>query len=369
LPDESRFLQDLRREPGELRAILARLLGPQRESLDEAVKLLRAAPMAWIAGMGSSFHGGHAVQAFFDAAGRPARNADAGELLHFVELPKESTLLLLSRSGRSVEVVELLKKARPGGATVIGVTNDAESPLAKESRVVLLLGAPFDFNVSVTMYSGVALAGALAAAMAVGAWRDELAAALDGALADAERRLAGWSAAIAASAANAANAANDWSARDATTILLARGAGLAAALETRQLFEEATKYPATALSTGAFRHGPNEVVRPGCRVILWLPEQPRLRALDLALAADLRKAGAKVALVGAELPHGSADLLLELPPASIVPPGWQFLVELMPARLLVEATARARGVDCDRFDFCPFVVAREEGLGDGHGGG
>jgi glucosamine--fructose-6-phosphate aminotransferase (isomerizing) len=363
LPDASRFLQDVLAEPRELRAILARLLGPQRAALEDAARRLRAAPMPWIAGMGSSFHGGFAIQSFFDAAGRPARNVDAGELLHFGKLPAKATLLVLSRSGRSVEVVELVRKVRAqsgGGADVIGVTNDPESPLAKESRTALLLGAPFDFNVSVTMYSGVALAGALAAAMAIGAWSDDDARALDATLAASELHVGrhdAWRHGVETSG---------WCVADATTILLARGPGLAAAMEARQLFEEAAKQPATAHSTGAFRHGPNEVIRPGCRVILWLPADETLRPLDLALASDLRDAGASVALIGSSLPADAADLSLELPP---VRPAWQFMVELMPARLLVESVSRVRGVDCDRFQFCPFVVASEEGLGEGHGAG
>lgn len=366
MPPESRFLQDVRAEPRALRAILDRLLGGERTAVDAAAARLRGAPIAWLAGMGSSHHGGFAIQALFDAAGRIVRSVEAGEALEFVRLDGESAArgawLVLSRSGRSVEVVKLVAKLKAAGAGVIGVTNDPGSPLAKESSIAIGLGAAFDHNVSVTMYSGVALAGALVAALAVGAWRDEQARELERALDDAERRLPEWRERIAASG---------WCAREATTILLARGPGLAAALEARQLWEEAAKHPATALSTGAFRHGPNEVVRPGCRVLLWLAADERLRAVDLELARDLCRAGAKVALVGPRLPAasaelaGRADLALELP--EIAAP-WRFLVELMPVRLLPESIARLRGVDCDRFDHCPFVVESETGLGPGHGG-
>jgi glucosamine--fructose-6-phosphate aminotransferase (isomerizing) len=353
---DSRYLADIEAEPRELRALLDRLARPPaRDALARGAELLRAAPLPLLAGMGSSFHGGHALQALFDAAGRPARNVDAGELLHFASLPRGATVLFLSRSGRSVEIVELLRKARSASATLIGVTNDRDSPLARECDPVVLLEAPFDHNVSVTMYSGVALAAAAMVAQSLGGWRAETVAELRSGLADAERRLPAWRAAIAGS---------PFVSRDATTLLLARGPGLAAALEARQLWEEAAKHPATALSTGAFRHGPNEVVAPGCRIVLWLAAGERLRAIDLALAEDLRRAGAKVALIGADLPPGAADLPLEIPTLS---PSWQFLVELMPARLIAEAVARERGVDCDVFRHCPFVVASEEGLGSGHG--
>ncbi|MBM4015930.1 MAG: SIS domain-containing protein, partial [Planctomycetes bacterium] len=341
---ESRYLADIKAEPRELAALLDRLSrSPAREAIARGAERLRAAPLPLLAGMGSSFHGGHALQALFDAAGRPARNVDAGELLHFAALSPGATVLFLSRSGRSVEIVELLRKAGAAQATRIGVTNDRESPLARECDPVVLLEAPFDHNVSVTMYSGVALAAAVMVAQSLGTWRAEASIELQRALADAERRLPAWRTAIAAST---------FVTRDATTLLLARGPGMAAALEARQLWEEAAKHPATALSTGAFRHGPNEVVAPGCRVVLWLAAGERLRALDLALAEDLRRAGARVALVGADLPPGAADLPLELPP---LPAAWQFLVELMPVRLVAEAVGRARGVDCDVFRHCPFV--------------
>lgn len=352
----SRYLDDIFAEPARLADLLDRLVrGPQRDAVARAAELLRAAPQPIVAGMGSSFHAGHALQASFDAAGRPARNADAGELFHFAALPAGATLLFLSRSGKSVEIVELLKKARAAGAVRLGVTNDPASPLARECAPVVLLDLPFDFNVSVTMYSGVALAAAAMVAQSLGGWRAELPAELSRALIDAGQRLPAWQTTIAASS---------FVTPAATTLLLARGPGLAAALEARQLWEEAAKHPATAMSTGAFRHGPNEVVAAGCRVVIWLAAGERLRAIDLQLAADLRRAGAKVALVGADLPPGSADLLLEIPS---LPPRWQFLIELMPVRLIAEAIARARGVDCDAFRYCPFVVASEEGLGGGHG--
>src|SRR5206468_12182724 len=84
---------------------------------------------------------------------------------------------------------------------------------------------------------------------------------------------------------------------------------------------------------------------------------------DLSLAADLKRAGAKVLLVGQGLAHdaaGAADLLLELPP---VPAAWQFLLDVIPLQLAAERLAALRGVDCDVFRFCPYVVESESGLG------
>jgi glucosamine--fructose-6-phosphate aminotransferase (isomerizing) len=362
------------REPGELRAVLRRLLergSPARAALEAAAAAFAAAPVRWIAGMGSSWHAGFAIQHFCDAAALPVRNLDAGELVHFAQIPKGAVILALSRSGKSVEVVDLLPKARAAGATVIAVTNDPESPLARGADHSIALGAPFDFNVSVTMYSGVALAGALIAAMATGNWDvvepqegferlpplEVDAQAIFDQLGAVEQAIPTWQRTLERNDSFDAGAV-----AAAPTILLARGPGLAAAYEARQIFEEAAKLPATAHSTGAFRHGPNEVVRPGVHVILWLAESGPTRALDLSLAADLRRAGARTTLVGSDLATRATELAFNLPRG---PGRWQFLVELMPVRLLIERIARARGVDCDVFRFCPYVVDREGGLGEG----
>jgi glutamine---fructose-6-phosphate transaminase (isomerizing) len=77
------------------------------------------------------------------------------------------------------------------------------------------------------------------------------------------------------------------------------------------------KIPATAMSTSGFRHGPQEIVREGLRVCLWI-DQVQMRDQDLSVAHDLRKLGASVMLVGENLPRDAGDLVCQ-PPTS--PPG------------------------------------------------
>jgi DNA-binding MurR/RpiR family transcriptional regulator len=54
---------------------------------------------------------------------------------HFTAIPPEAVIIAISRTGRSIEIVQLLAKAEASGAAVIGVTNSADSPLARESAV------------------------------------------------------------------------------------------------------------------------------------------------------------------------------------------------------------------------------------------
>jgi hypothetical protein len=64
-------------------------------------------------------------------------------------------------------------------------------------------------------------------------------------------------------------------------------------------------------------------------------------------------------LIGRDLPQDAGDLVFQVP---ATPPGWQFLIDIIPAQLAAERLARLSGVDCDSFRFCSFIVEDEYGL-------
>jgi fructoselysine-6-P-deglycase FrlB-like protein len=84
-----------------------------------------------------------------------------------------------------------------------------------------------------------------------------------------------------------------------------------------------------------------------------------MREQDLAVARDLRKLGATVMLIGQNVPQDAGELVFQLPG---VPPGWQFLIDIIPAQLAAEKLSRLSGVDSDTFRYCSFIVEDEYGL-------
>ena len=116
--------------------------------------------------------------------------------------------------------------------------------------------------------------------------------------------------------------------------------------------------PANSMSTSGFRHGPQEVVSKGMRFCLWIDQQ-LMREADLAVARDLRELGAVVMVIGEELPSDTADLVCQLP---VSPRQWQFTVDMLPIQLAAERLSRLRGVDCDTFRICSYIVEDEFGL-------
>jgi len=347
--EATQFLRDILRQPKELRWTLEHLIGAGSDALAKAAAAASKAKNVFLTGIGSSWHAALNVAPMFNQAGRPAHLVEASELLLFAELSADNAVVVISRSGRSIEVVQLVEKAKRSGAKVIGITNALEGTLAKEADFSIVVPIELDHAISVNTYSTLAAAtGALAQAVTIGFGVPEatdLASAVD----ETGRAIPDWQKQIATS---------KWFTPGRTTYFLARGASFGTAQEARLLWEEGVKAPATAMGTGVFRHGPQEMVREGMRFGIWLDAE-RMREQDLATARDLQKLGASVMLIGQDLPQGFADLTLQLPR---IPGAWQFLIDCIPAQLAAEQLARMSGEDSDTFRLCSFVVEDEAGL-------
>src|SRR5713101_969969 len=355
------FLRDILRQPVDLQRTLDYLSGAERSALEAAVAAVRSARHVYLTGIGSSWHAGLNVSALFQLAARPVYMVDAAELVQFAAIPPESVMIVISRSGRSVEIVQLLAKARDSGATVIGITNAAEGTLAREAQIAMVVPVAMDHAISVNTYTTLALAAGMLANSTLRTARNGCA--TDPSLADSLSRafaVAGdcipkWQEHIENSA---------WLAPKSVSYFLARGSSLGSAQETRLMWEEGVKSPATAMGTGSFRHRPQEIVGKDVRFGMWI-DGAKMREQDLAVARDLRKLGARVRLIGQRLPDDAGDLVFQLPQ---IPSEWQFLIDIIPAQLVAERLARLSGVDPDTFRLCSFVVEDESGLLPKHAG-
>ncbi|HEY7615602.1 MAG TPA: SIS domain-containing protein, partial [Terriglobales bacterium] len=255
----------------------------------------------------------------------------------------------ISRTGRSIEIVRLLDKACASSARVIAVTNSQDSRLGREATISLVIPANFDHGISVNTYSTLSLGAAALAATVSNRGFDQVAPALGAALTASADLLPAWQERIAAST---------WLRPGAPIYFLARGPSLGSCHAARLLWEEGVKSPATCLSTGNFRHGPQEMVAEGARFGIWIDAQ-RMREEDVAVARDLRKLGGSVMVIGQNVPEDAGDLVMQLPP---IPADWQFVIDAIPVQLAAERLARISGVDADSFRICSYVVEDEYGL-------
>ncbi len=343
------FLRDILRQPEELERTIEYLSRPRLPALGAATAAIRNARHVYLTGIGSSWHAALNVGALSYQSGRPVYMQDAAELLQFATFPPDAAIIIISRSGRSIEIVQLVAKARAADATVIAVTNAPDGPLAKQAQISIVVPIALDHAISVNTYSTLTLATGLLASNVAGSFDAQLASMLSQSIAETARAIPGWQKQIADTT---------WLLPDAVSYFLARGSSLGSCYEARLLWEEGVKSPATAMGTGSFRHGPQEMIAKDFRFGLWI-DGAQMREQDLAVARDLRKLGASVLLIGQRLPDDAGDLVFQLP---AIPPEWQFLIDIIPAQLAAERLSRLSGVDCDSFRLCSFVVEDEYGL-------
>ncbi len=343
------FLDDIFRQPRSLLSTMDYLAGAAQPMLESAAAAIRKSRHVYLTGIGSSYYAGFGAASLFDQGARPVYMQDAAELLHFAAFPPDSVMIVISRSGQSAEIIGLLAKARESGTIVVGLTNSEAGALAKEAQVPIVIPVGMDHAISVNTYSTLAAASAALASTTLGSFDSELKVSLIHAANKTEQAIPSWREKIS-------NAL--WPAPHASYYFLARGSSLASCYEARLLWEEGVKCPATAMGTGNFRHGPQEMVAQGLRLGIWIDGQ-RMREEDLAVARDLGKLGASAMVIGQNLREDVGELVLQIPAA---PVGWQFLFDILPAQLAAERLARLSGVDCDSFRICSYIVQGEYGL-------
>src|SRR5882762_5281538 len=184
------FLQDILRQPLELERTIDYLCGTGRPRLAEAAAAIRSARHVYLTGIGSSWHAALTAGPLFSMGGRPVYVQDASELLQFATIPSDAVIIAISRTGRSVEIVRLLAKARKSGTVVIGVTNSEDGPLAQEAQIPIVVAAKLDHGISVNTYSTLAAATGALASVTVGFFDDALATSLSRAVAETARSVA-----------------------------------------------------------------------------------------------------------------------------------------------------------------------------------
>ena len=119
----------------ESESILATAKVIDKEQLARAAEILAAAPRIAATGCG---HSGIAARHFAHllcCVERPARFLSPAEAVHggVGFLQQGDVLVWASRGGKTDELTPILRIAKEKGATVIGVTEDLGSPLAKAS--------------------------------------------------------------------------------------------------------------------------------------------------------------------------------------------------------------------------------------------
>lgn len=241
-----------------------------------------------------------------------------------------ATIVSVSQSGKSPDIVSLQAACRAAGAFAIAIVNHTDSPLAAGADAVLPLHAGEERSVAATktFLSSAAILAAL-----VAEWRG------DESLIRATRGLpealqtaltADWSEALPVLTAAS------------SAYVIGRGPALPIAAEAALKLKETAMLHAEAFSGAEVMHGPLQLVERGFPVIAFRPQDAAYGAMGDAVAR-LQGMAAKVFVAEAGTPKPG-----RLP---ITPSGHPLLDPLVMSLsfyALAEQVARARGQDPDR---------------------
>ena len=235
----------------------------------------------------------------------------------------------ISQSGRSPDIVEMMRSAGAAGALTIAITNFSDAPMAAASDHCLPLQAGVEQSVAATKTF---VTSALAGLSLLAEWRQDTA--------------------LRAAVADLPNAFKqalslDWSplanrlSRAQSLYVLGRGPAFAIASEAALKFKETCGLHAEAYSAAEVLHGPSAIVQANFPVLALGINDAALPQL-VATAERLAGQGADVFLTGAK-----AKSATTLPSVSGLHPLVAPLALIVGFYGFIEALARRRGFDPD----------------------
>lgn len=322
------------REVAEIPEAAARFLARSRPAVAEAAAALRAAdPRLFVTvARGSSDHAASYLKYCIElASGVPVASVGPSVASVYGRVLRLSgaACIGISQSGRSPDLVEMMRAAGAGGALTIAITNQPEAPMAATSRHCLPLCAGEERSVAATKTF---VTSALAGLALLAEWTGD--GALHKAVADAPE-------------AFARALALDWAplaarlARAQSLYVLGRGPAFAMASEAALKFKETCGLHAEAYSAAEVLHGPAAIVQAAFPVLAFGVEDAALPGL-LATAERLAAQGADVFVTA-----GTAQGATTLPHVPGLHPSLAPLALIVGFYGFIEGLARRRGFDPD----------------------
>jgi glutamine---fructose-6-phosphate transaminase (isomerizing) len=331
----------MRAEIDEIPSAVARLLDEGRTEIAAAASAIRTTDPGWVSlvARGTSDHAAIHLRYLIETElGIPSGMAAPSTVtIYGADLRWRGGLVIaVSQSGRSPDLIEVVERARAGGALTIAIVNDGASPLAAAADAVIDCRAGEERSVAATksyvaqLAAGAALVAAVRARGPLGESLSRLPAVLRASLEAAAAALTDDAPVVAEFAASE------------RSIVIGRGFEYPTALEIALKLKETGRLFAEGYSSADFSHGPVVLAGPEVPVLAIRPAGRTGQLVDEGIEAA-RAAGARPWIVGIE----PAARTIALPLPGDLPEALASLATIVPGQLLAEAVARRRGYDPD----------------------
>lgn len=240
-------------------------------------------------GMGSSNYSSFGAGVLLNQTGITCQRYSASELLHYEmgTLIEDTLLVITSQSGKSAEILNLLKVV-PDGIKIAAITNCKDGDLVRRADVTFNMSVENETAPSTRTYlASVILSDSIAVA-ASGANLISFLTDVKIELSCLETFLCGYE--------NEENKISRVIAGISHIAFMGRGYSLSSAYSAALFMREAAKFPAVDFESAEFRHGPLEAVDPDFLGVVFAPSG-KTYELNIAIAEQIVKCSGRAIVI------------------------------------------------------------------------
>lgn len=293
-----------------------------------------------LTGMGSSYSACLNANTILRNYGLPCNVVPTSQLLHFemASIDRDTLLVMVSQSGRSGEIVELIEKLSVP-CTIVGLTNDDDSPLGKRAELLLNLHVKTEQAVSTRTYLAPVVLMHLFAVAFTGCFKDELVDQLNQSLNYLDDSIKDFG--------KMSEQIKTFLEFPPYVSLIGRGYSMSTVDAGALFIKEVAKYPSIPFDAGQFRHGPFEMIGPSFSTFIFAPEGIGCDK-QLGLAKEVAAKGSKVVVVtdSDQICNGDNILVIRQKYAS---PELACIVNILPIQCLGNYLAMTKGLKVGEF--------------------
>ena len=301
-------------------------------------------------GMGSSYSACLNAASKLRIHGLQCTTQVTSQLLHYElsSIDENTLLIVVSQSGRSGEIVELMEKLTVP-CTVVGLTNDAQSPLGLRSDLLLDIHVRPEQAVSTRTYLAPIVLLELFAQAYIGKQSELFFSNMELGLKYLDHEIEGFF--------DTQKKMESFLGLPPYLALIGRGFDLSNVDAGALFIKEVAKYPSIPFDAGQFRHGPFEMSGKDFHAIIFATEGTGCK-MQLGLARDIADKGSKVVIVtDSDDVTDSANILVIK--QKYVSQDLAYLSNLLPVQCFGNYIAKRKGLKVGEFLYSTKITTKQ----------